>query len=123
MVRMWGKKRLRPVFTAYLAFAVMGAFTLSMAESLRFDDPVKDQLSSGSYTAIHHTIDCLLEAPGITGRANGHYQSPLRNGVLRELMPAGIYNAAVNAAGSFSQAGKNHQTLIEKPLILLKLRI
>jgi hypothetical protein len=111
-------------FTAYLALALIGTFTFSTAENLRFEEPGKNQLSSGgSFTAASHTFDWLIEDPKTAGKAYGHQNSLLRNGILRVFLSEEIQTSALYPAGLLLQTVRNNPPPIETTAVPLKLRI
>jgi hypothetical protein len=120
-----GKKQcLCFAFTAYLVLALIGAPTFSIAENLRFDEPMKNQLTSGGFfTAASHTIDWLIEDTKTIGNSNGHYYFPVRNGMPRIFMPTEIQNTAIYFAGLLLQTARNNPSPIEINAAPLKLRI
>jgi hypothetical protein len=120
-----GKRRwLCFAFTAYLVLAIIGAFTFSAAENIRFDEPGKNQLSSGgSFTAARHTFDWLIEEPKTIGKANGHHYSPLRNGMLRIFLSEEIQTTTLYPAGILPQTVRDDPPPIETTDSPLKLRI
>ena len=111
-------------FTAYLVLAIIGAFTFSAAENIRFDEPGENQLSSGgSFTAARHTFDWLIEEPKTIGKTNGHHYSPLRNGMLRIFLSEEIQTSALYPAGILPQTVRNDPPPTETSAAPLKLRI
>jgi hypothetical protein len=105
---------------AFLVFAVMSAFTLSTAETLRFNE-AEGSRSEGSFLALTDSIDWLSEDTTSMSRAGNSSHTP-RSGALRMLMPAGMQSTVEYVFGTSLQADKNYFPT-SKNAILVKLRI
>ncbi|AEF82369.1 hypothetical protein [Leadbettera azotonutricia] len=112
------------ILAAYLAIAIIGAFSFSAIEPLREIDFWVDKPASSNFLEpIDHSINCLAEGTAIMSRARGYSFSLLRNGSLRVLMAFGLKNTG----SSFFHASLAHaekmNSLSTKYTIPLKLRI
>jgi hypothetical protein len=105
---------------AFLVFAVMSAFTLSTAETLRFNE-AEGSRSEGSFLALTDSIDWLAEDTTSLSKAGISSFGP-RCGALRMLIPAGIQSTAEYVSGNSPQVDKNYFPT-SKNAILIKLRI
>jgi hypothetical protein len=124
MVRGGKKQWLYCTFTGYLAIALMGAVTFSIVENFRFDEPGKNQISSGGvFTAVSHTVDWLIEDPKTIGKSTGQQGSPLRNGAMRALPFEAVCKTTGYRAGLFLQSDKDNPPRIEISSAPQKLRI
>jgi hypothetical protein len=106
---------------AFLAFAVMSAFTLSTAETLRFNEAEGSCSDPGSFLALTDSIDWLAEETTSMSKAGNSSHTP-RTGALRMLMPAGMQSTAGYFAETSPQTDKNCFPT-SKNAILVKLRI
>jgi hypothetical protein len=102
----------------------MGTFVISTGEASVFEHSNKDSIDSSSYfSSMSHAVDCLIEDSTTIGKAHSYSNSPLRNGLLREFIPAGITAIALHPAGTNLKTIQNDNISFTKNLILLKLRI
>jgi hypothetical protein len=106
---------------AFLVFAVMSAFTLSTAETLRFNEAEGSCSDPGSFSALTDSIDWIAEDTTSMSKAKNSSFS-LRSGVLRMLVPAGTQSTAEYISETSPQADKNCFPT-SKNAILVKLRI
>ncbi|MDR2194033.1 MAG: hypothetical protein LBP19_06155 [Treponema sp.] len=117
-----GKQGIRLVFTAYLALATFGTFIMASIAPLRsVDVSVDEPISSGFFTTINHTIDCLAE--GSTGLNKSRGYAPLCYGQLRAALALGVHKDETAALFSRLKIIEKITYSHIKNTILLKLRI
>ena len=121
MVQSSGKKQPRPVIAAVLACAVLGTLTFSIVEQPHVTTENRPY-SSGIFTSFDHAIDWLAEDTPAVNRANKTSSSPLRNGLLRMLMPV-IYSAGGYLTTLSEQAAGTDHFSNSQDTIHIKLRI
>ena len=109
---------LRRAVAAFLAFAVMGAFTLS-AETLRFGETEGSRSGLGDFFALTNPVDWLAEDAASMVKASRNISFTLRNGAF---MPAGMPGVAECLSGSLPQI-LEHCIPISKNAVQVKLRI
>jgi hypothetical protein len=119
-----GKKCSEIVLLAYLIFAIIGTFAVSIGEASIFEHSNKDIIGSGSYfSPIRHSIDLFAENTTTIGKAHGCSNSPLRSGLLRMVTLAGTIAIALYLTRANLKTIKNINIPLAKNQILLKLRI
>ena len=119
------KKRLKIILLAYLAFAVTGFFALSNNHTFQFGDYSQDRLGSGSFIAsAFYNSECLAGNTAAIKRAHSNSSSPMRSGLFRVFIFAGVFASAIFFAKSFNyNSVKNDKVFCLKSNIILRLRI
>ena len=119
------KKWQKLILPVYLILAVICSFVFSTDQALLYEKSEKDILGSGSYfsSLATHTIDWLAEDAPTISKVHKYSNSPLRSGLLRVFVLAGLIGIALFLAKSNFKINKNNNLPIVKKLVPLKLLI
>ena len=119
------KERLKIILLAYLVFAVTGFFAFSNNLTFQFKNYNPERLASGNFIAsAFYNSDCLAENTTTINKAHNNSSSPMRSGLFRIFIFAGIFVSAMFFAKSYNYSVlKNDKIFCLKSNIILKLRI